>query len=108
AINLAINRCIEENILKDFLTAHRSEVVKVTQLDYTFDRQIALEREEAVREGLEQGRAQGLEQGLEQGRTQGRTQERRDAILNMITLGIPKETILKMYSEEEYQKAQEK
>ena len=49
AINLAINRCIEENVLKDFLSEHRSEVVKVTQLDYTFDRQIALEREEAVR-----------------------------------------------------------
>lgn len=41
------------------------------QLDYTFERQIELEREEATEEGwkrgLEQGLAQGLEQGLEQG-----------------------------------------
>ncbi len=32
------------------------EVVKVTQLDYTFDRQIMLEREEAREEGREEGR----------------------------------------------------
>lgn len=28
AINLAINRCIEENVLRDFLKEHRSEVVR--------------------------------------------------------------------------------
>ena len=95
AINLAIDRCIRENILKDFLIENRSEVVKVTQLDYTFDRQIALEREEAVREGI----GLGIKQGIEQGRL--------DAIRNMITLGIPKEKILTMYSEDEYLKAQE-
>lgn len=85
AINMAIDRCIEENILRDFLRENRSEVVKVTQLDYTFDRQIALEREEAIREGREQ--------------------ERLDAIRNMISLDIPKERILTKYSEEEYNKA---
>ena len=40
---------------------HRSEVVKVTQLDYTFDRQIELEREDAKREGIEQGIGLGIE-----------------------------------------------
>ena len=51
AINRAIDRCIEEDILADFLRENRTEVVKVTQLDYTFDRQIMLEREEAREEG---------------------------------------------------------
>ena len=55
AINLAIDRCIMENVLRNFLKEHRSEVVKVTQLDYTFDRQIELEREDAKREGIGQG-----------------------------------------------------
>ena len=85
AINLAIDRCIGENILRDFLRENGSEGVKVTQLDYTFDRQITLEREEAIREGREQ--------------------ERLDAIRNMISLDIPKERILTKYSEEEYNKA---
>ena len=51
AINRAIDRCIEEDVLADFLRENRSEVVKVTQLDYTFDRQIMLEREDAREEG---------------------------------------------------------
>ena len=59
AINLAIDRCIMENVLRDFLKEHRSEVVKVTQLDYTFDRQIELEREDAKREGIDLGIGKG-------------------------------------------------
>ena len=63
AINLAIGRCIRENILRDFLIENRSEVVKVTQLDYTSDRQIELEREDARREGHEEGREEGRQEG---------------------------------------------
>ena len=55
AINRAIDRCIEEDVLADFLRENRSEVVKVTQLDYTFDKQIMLEREDAREEGREEG-----------------------------------------------------
>ena len=51
AINRAIDRCIEEGVLAEFLRKNMNEVVKVTQLDYTFDRQIELEREDAKREG---------------------------------------------------------
>lgn len=47
AIEMAIDRCIAENVLRDFLEKRRWEVAKVTQLDYTFERQIELEREEA-------------------------------------------------------------
>ena len=47
AINKAIDRCIREDVLREFLIRHRGEVTKVTQLDYTFDRRIELEREEA-------------------------------------------------------------
>ena len=68
AINLAIDRCIMENVLRNFLKEHRSEVVKVTQLDYTFDRQIELEREDAKREGIEQGIERGIGLGIKQGR----------------------------------------
>ena len=67
AIGRAIDHCIGENILKGFLTEHRSEVVKAMTLDYTFDRQLMLEREEARTEGLEEGRAEGLEEGRAEG-----------------------------------------
>ena len=51
AINMAIDRCIEDGVLVEFLMENRSEVVKVTQMDYTFDRQIIMEREAGREEG---------------------------------------------------------
>lgn len=59
AINRAIDRCIEENVLADFLSENRTEVVKVTQMDYTFDRQLELERDEARQEGRQEGFQEG-------------------------------------------------
>ena len=47
AIEYAINRCIDEDVLKDFLINRREEVAKVTNLDFTFEKQIELVREEA-------------------------------------------------------------
>ena len=60
AIDQAIDQCIQENVLRDFLTENRSEVTKVMQLDYTFERQIELEREAARSKAWEQGRLQEI------------------------------------------------
>ena len=61
----AIDYCIDNDILKEFLKTYRSEVTKSMQLNYEFDRQLELERADAIEEGLEQGIEQGLEQGIE-------------------------------------------
>jgi hypothetical protein len=63
SIEQAIDRCINEGVLKKFLIERRSEVLKTMQLDYTFERQIMLEREDSRQEGLREGRSQGLSQG---------------------------------------------
>ena len=71
---------IYKNVLDKGYNLNRSEVVKVTQLDYTFDRQIMLEREDAreegramgLAEGLAEGRAEGRQEGLAEGRAEGR------------------------------------
>jgi hypothetical protein len=81
AINRAIDRCIEENVLKEFLIENRSEVVKVTQLDYTFERQIELERETVRRESLQEGRMEGREAS------------RKDIIRNMLNQGLGDEDV---------------
>ena len=65
AIEYAINRCIDENVLRAFLINRREEVAKVTNLDFTFERQIELEREEAENKGLLRGRKEGLLEGKE-------------------------------------------
>ena len=77
AINRAIDRCIEEDVLADFLKENRSEVVKVTQLDYTFDRQSTLERNEAREEGWKEGREELVN------------------VIIMLKTGITKESLLK-------------
>lgn len=63
AIEMAIDCCIEENVLRDFLIKHRMEVVKVVRLDYTFDRQLMLERADSREEGREEGRKEGRLEG---------------------------------------------
>ena len=65
AIEHAINRCINEDVLKDFLINRREEVAKVTNLDFTFERQIELEREEAKKTGVTEGLLRGRKEGME-------------------------------------------
>ena len=83
AINKAIERCIREDVLREFLIRRRGEVTKVTQLDYTFDRRIELEREEAreeerVNTERERKRAEEERQAKDQER-QAKEQERQRA-----------------------------
>ena len=54
--------------MRDFLIARREEVAKVTNLDFTFERQIELEREEAKNAGVAEGLSRGREEGLLRGR----------------------------------------
>lgn len=46
ALDHAINSCISEHILEDFLRKNRAEVKRVSMLDYTFERRIKLAEEE--------------------------------------------------------------
>lgn len=70
-IETAIDYCVEHDILKEFLKTHRNEVVKNIQLDYTFDRQLELERADAREEGWQEGREEGWQEGLEKGNEEG-------------------------------------
>ncbi len=78
SLSFSFYSIIEENVLRSFLMEHRSEVVKVVKLDYTFDRQLMLEREDSREEGRAEGRAEGREEGraegLNEGRAEGRTE----------------------------------
>ncbi|MDY2912394.1 MAG: hypothetical protein SOT58_10170, partial [Agathobacter sp.] len=67
AIEHAINRCIDEDVLKEFLVNRREEVAKVTNLDFTFERQIELEREEAENKGLLRGRETEIFKSVQEG-----------------------------------------
>ena len=63
ALSIAIDECIDERILADFFKAHRVEVMKTAMLDYTFERQIELEKRDSYSDGVAKGRAAGIAEG---------------------------------------------
>ena len=66
AIDKAVDECIVDGVLRDFLIANRAEVVAMSILEFTFEDWMAIQeeerkeaRDEAHRSGLEEGRAEG-------------------------------------------------
>ena len=57
-INEAIDYCISNHILEEFLIARRTEVVKNMTIDMTFERREVLIREEERAEGRAEGQAE--------------------------------------------------
>lgn len=55
AIERAIEECINEDILTDFFKEHRVEVTRQAMLDFTFERQLELERRDRYEEGITAG-----------------------------------------------------
>jgi hypothetical protein len=56
AVRLAVKYCIDNNVLKDFLRKHGSEVFNMLYSEYNFDEEAAVIREEAREERREEGR----------------------------------------------------
>ena len=79
AVSRAVEECISEGILADFLLKSRAEVVAMSIFEYDEERERELikkaEFESGKEEGLKLGKAQGIElgkaQGIELGKAQG-------------------------------------
>ena len=61
---MAIDDCIRNHILEEFFRKRRAEVVKVTQLDYTWERREELIRKEEYEEGRLEGKLEGRQEGI--------------------------------------------
>ena len=66
----------------------------MTQLDYTFDRQIMLEREDAREEGRAMGLAEGRQEGRAEGRQEGSTKKAKMIAQKMLKANKPLEEIM--------------
>ena len=72
AVNRAVEECISEGILADFLLKSRAEVVAMSIFEYDEERERELikkaefecGKEEGLKAGIELGKAQGLEIGI--------------------------------------------
>ena len=71
AAERTIEECIQEDILREFLTKHRAEVRTVSIFEYDQEKHMRQEREQAWEEGREAGFAEGEAKGKAAGFTEG-------------------------------------
>lgn len=64
AVEEAIEACIKNGVLKEFLEKNRSEAMKVSIYEYDQKRHMEMEREEGREEGRKEGREEGREKAL--------------------------------------------
>ena len=67
----AVNRCIAEDILKDFLLERGEDVQKIMMFDLTYEKQMENAKREWYNDGVEEGRAEGYSSGIAEGRASG-------------------------------------
>ena len=63
AVNRAVDECIAEGVLGDFLSEHRAEAVAMSIYEYDEEKYMKAEREEHYALGLQDGVQKGLQQG---------------------------------------------
>ena len=85
AVKLAVNECIHDNILSDFLRANKAEVISMSIFEYDKE-----EEERKLRKAeYEAGAAAGLKAGV----SKGKILAKKDAASSLITLGLTVEQI---------------
>ena len=67
AVDEAVKECIEGNILRDILQAHRAEVKDMLLTEFDQEEYIELERKDAFDEGKAEGKAEGIAEGIAEG-----------------------------------------
>ena len=67
ALERAINECIEEHILEDFLRKHRAEVISMSVLEFNLEKQLMFARKEGEEAGILEGKRAGILEGKQTG-----------------------------------------
>ncbi|MGN0432267.1 MAG: hypothetical protein ACI4EQ_07910 [Lachnospiraceae bacterium] len=96
AVENAVDECIREGILSDFLKKNRAEAIEVSIFEYDEERELELFRA-AERET---GREEGYTVGHTEGRTEGRTEALIDLVCRKLRKGKSEETIAEELEEE--------
>lgn len=71
AVNKAIDKCIEEDVLRSFFTEYREEVSKVAILEYSAERHLQYEKEDSYNSGYDSGFDSGYDTGYDSGYNSG-------------------------------------
>ena len=84
----AIDWCVENGVLKEFLSERRKEVIKAMTIDMTFEAREEIirreEREQGIAEGKAEGRVEGKAEGKAEGKVEGRAEGLEQGILTSL------------------------
>ena len=83
AIEKAVDECIQNGIIADFLKRNRSEVLRMSIFEYDQEEHLRMEREESEAIGREIGRKEGI------------MEEKQETSLQLANMGLSLESIAK-------------
>ena len=89
AVDRAIDECIREGILEEFLRKHKAEAKEMSIFEYDQEKHMRQEREAA----WEDGHAAGIEEGRAAGIEEGHAARARETAKRLSTMGMPIEKI---------------
>ena len=89
AINIAIDRCINEDVLKEILVNRRAEVLEIMFTEYDMEKHMKVVR----KDGYNEGHDDGFSEGRDVGYAEGRDIERAQIIISMTKQGKSPEEI---------------
>ena len=69
AVSTAIEECIGNNVLREFLEKERAVVMSLSVFEFNKEREFKIVREDEREEGIRIGMERGLQQGMERGIT---------------------------------------
>ena len=91
----AVEECIANNILRDYLKRKTKEVLNMLLAEYDYETDIAVQRAEEREIAFAEGIEQGIERGIEQGFADGSYQTKLETAKNLTEMGFAVEAIAK-------------
>jgi len=96
AIKAAVNQCINENILANFLKTHFQEVCDMFDYGITYEEEMEIKLEEAKEEAMEKGMIKGMEKGLVKGMEKGEEEGILKSAQKLLQKGISLQDVISM------------
>ena len=93
AVKLAVDECIRNNILSEFLRANKSEVISMSIFEYDKEEEERKLRKAEYVAGVADGLKDGIKAGMKAGISEGKTLAKKEGTIALSKLGLPVEQI---------------
>ena len=93
AVKLAVDECIRNNILSEFLRANKSEVISMSIFEYDKEEEERKLRKAEYEAGVAAGMKDGMKAGVADGISKGKILAKKEDTIALSKLGLPVEQI---------------